>query len=122
MQYNATKCSYLFSLGITAAHYISCLFVIQLTASCTHYNDITIYCDYQVHNTLSNMNIPILFKIKILILIIFVCVFTGLKDHIESARALVDLVITRGPSSLNDPYALNDAMIVEASKPHENTE
>lgn len=49
------------------------------------------------------------------------CVFSGLKDHIESARALVDLVITRGPSSLNDPYALNNAMTVEASIPYNPT-
>ena len=66
---------------------------------------------------LAIMNILMLNKILNPHCSLMLCAFTGLKDHIESARALVDLVITRGPSSLNDPYALNNAMTVEASKP-----
>ena len=75
------------------------------------------HCDANRTNALSIMNILVLYKILNPHYFLILCAFTGLKDHIESARALVDLVITRGPSSLNDPYALNNAMTVEASKP-----
>lgn len=40
-------------------------------------------------------------------------VFSGPKDQIESARVLVELVITKGPASLTDPYAMNNTTTVE---------